>query len=202
MIRALWEQAAALVLVASLLTGLLGLFRVARGGWGMRIAAALTALLGLVPIRDVSAAGMVLGFSPSLSVAGTFLWGFLLYRCLRGRGQEGGMPVEGLAGVILVVSVPVYISFTGGIGPDIYDSGYGFTLWDIVLGISAVLLFISGSWISLVLMACLLAHASGLMASSNIFDTLVDGPSFVLSTLMVLRASLTSRQPLPNRPRL
>jgi hypothetical protein len=145
---------------------------------------------------------MVLSLSPSLSVAGTALWGALLLRRMDVSGPWGGGSREGLALLIFAVSLPVYLSFIGGVGPDIYGTGYGFTLWDMVLGALALLMFIKGSHISLVLMACLLAHAAGFMGSSNIFDTLVDGPSFILSMPVLVAFFFRSRQPLPNRPGL
>ena len=199
----IWQQAAALVLIASLITWLVSLAGSKRGGWGMRAAAALSALIGLVPVKGVSAAGMVLSLSPSLSVTGTALWGTLLLSRLMGGKREWAIEAKRrMAFLILAVSVPVYISFIGGIGPDLYDSGYGFTPWDMVLGVSAVLLFIRGSWMSLVLMACLLAHAAGLVPGSNIFDTLIDGPSFILSLIVLAGGLFSSRRSLPNRPGL
>jgi hypothetical protein len=64
------------------------------------------------------------------------------------------------------------------------------------------MMFIRGSRISLVLMACLLAHAGAVMSSSNIFDTLIDGPAFLLSVALILKARFTYIKPLPKKPLL
>lgn len=197
MIRVIWEHAAALVLLASMATWLMGLLRVARSPKGMAVTAITTLLIGLIPFGGVSAAGMVLSLSPSLSVAGTALWGGLLLARLRPGAADMQRSTQGLAILVTAVSLPVLVSFIGGIGPDIYGSGYGFSLWDVVMAGSAVMLFIRGSRVSLVLMACLLAHAGMIMSSSNIFDTLLDGPAFLLSVPITLKYCFIYRGPLP-----
>jgi len=200
MVRAIWEYSAALVVLVSLATWLAGAVRAARTARGMTVTAAVMALVGLIPVGGVSLAGLILSISPSLSVAGTALWAALATRRMTGIDPLGKDGTKGLALVILLVAAPVYISFIGGLGPDIYDSGYGFTLWDILLGACATVMFIRGSLLSLVLIACLAAHATGLMGSSNIFDSLVDAPALIASLAVLVMSALPSSQSLPNRP--
>jgi len=201
-VRAVWEYGAALVLLASFATWLLGAVGLVRGGRGMAVAAAASSVLGIIPVGGLSAASMVLSLSPSLSVAGTALWAALLAKRLTGYDILGVRGAPGLGLLILAVSVTVYVSYLGGIGADIYDSGYGFSAWDIILALAAALMFIRGSMLCRVLMACLAAHAMGLMGSGNIFDTIVDGPAFIASAAVVFRAALPARPSLPKRPGL
>lgn len=200
MVRAIWENGAALVVLASFVTWALGLARLVSSSRGMAIAGAMTVLVGLVPIGGVSAAGLVLSVSPSLSVAGATLWGALLFKRITGHDPLGDRGTKGLALVIMGVALPVYISFVGGMGPDVYSSGYGFTLWDLALGGSAVVMFTRGSRLSLVLLACLAVHAVGITGSSNIFDTLVDVPALPAAIAVLLRNAFPARGSLPNRP--
>jgi len=200
MVRAVWEYSAALVLLVSVVTWLAAALRATRSARVMAMAAAATVLIGLIPVGGVSLAGLVLSISPSLSVAGTALWAALAIRRITGSDPLGEEGTKRLALVILLVAAPVYVSFIGGLGPDIYDSGYGFTLWDVLLGVCAAVMFIRGSFLSFVLVACLAAHATGLFGSSNIFDTLVDAPALIASMGTLVMAAFPTRKSLPNRP--
>ena len=232
MVSVLWQYCAAIIVLVSFLTWLLGALRVLRPGRGMAISAAIMALLGLVPIAGLSAAEFVLSCSPSLSVAGVALWAALLFRRLTGHdplggynstssplgksslpggynpsdGQQDSAGIKALALVVFAVALPLYVSYIGGIGPDIYGSGYGFSVWDFALGASAVMALFRRSRLCYVLLASLAAHSLGLLESSNIFDALVDGPALLASMAVLLRAFFYARLPerdsLPNRPRL
>jgi len=197
MARTIWEYASALVVLASLTTWMTGMLGLAKSKKGMMFTAVMTVLIGLVPLGGVSAAAAVLSLSPSLSVAGTALWGTLLLMRLKDCGPACQRGVRELALLVSAVSLPVLVSFMVGMGPDMYDTGYGFTFWDMVLGASALIMFVRGSWISLVLMACMLAHATAVMMSGNIFDTLIDGPGFFLSVVILVKLRFTFRQSLP-----
>lgn len=196
---AIWEHMAAMVAVVSALTWVLGLF--ARMRVGRRLAASASAIvvLSLVPVGGLSVVDLVLSFSPSLSVAGTALWAALLVRRLSGVDPVGGRGMAGLALLVTAVALPVYASTIGGLGVGLYGSGYGYGAWDWVLAASAMAMFISGSRIALVLLACLAAHAAGLMRSSNIFDTLIDLPALMLSAPLLFRAAFPRRDPLIKR---
>lgn len=199
MASALWEHLAAMVVLASALTWLLGMFARMRQGRRLLVSAGAIAVLSHVPIGGLSAVDLVLSLSPSLSVAGTALWAALLYRRLTGVDPVGGRGMAGLALLVSTLSLLVYVSFLGGLGPDLYGGGYGYGSWDWVLAAGVVAMFTAGSRISFVLLACMAAHAAGLMRSSNIFDTLVDLPSLLVAVPVILRAAFPPREPLINR---
>lgn len=199
MASVIWQYGAALVVLAGFVLTVLGGLRVIRDTRGSAIAAGLVLALGLIPVGGLSGACMVLSLSPSLSVAGTALWGMLAYSRLRGTGIMDVPGARALSLMVMALSVAVFASALSP-GPfDLYVSGYGFTAWDIVLSLSAIVMFVRGPFVvSCVLLAALLAHASGVMRTANLFDTLVDGPAFIVSSILVARMVFARMGKLPN----
>lgn len=196
MSQLIWERLAALVVLVSLMTWLFSAMRITKGRRAFLWVAPVVALIAMVPIKGVSMAGLVLSISPSLSVGGMVLWGAVLLRRVSGMEPLGGGGAKGLSIMLLAVGLLVYVSEAGGLGFDIYTAGYGFSAWDILLGASALYMFIRGSRLSYVMLACLMAHSVGLMRTSNIFDAIVDGPSFLLALVIVIRHMMPERRGL------
>ncbi len=186
MISALYSNIAAVLIIAYIATRILAIIVKFNSLKSRAMAYGAMAIISLLPVSGVSSAGFVLGFSPSLSVAGTALWAMLAVRYISGKFYfEDEM--FSLSIMIFAISSVVYVSEIGGIGLDLYGGGYGFTSWDIVLAVSAVMAYAFGYRLWWVLMACMVAHSSGLMVSSNIFDTLVDGPAFFASIVIIIK---------------
>ncbi len=182
----------ALLSLAAVCLSRLGSLRRRRGGrLGLALATLVLALLFTsVKVDGLSAVGLFLSFSPSLSV---FTLGLLLHNYV---DEVFGLPVLQpgevalWAGFVLLVSVPLFASVLGVLPVDLYAHGYWFSwVHALAVGFGMYAAWRGHTGLAAILLGALAAQYWRLLPSGNLFDALTDGVACFLALVIVLRCA-------------
>jgi hypothetical protein len=155
-----------------------------RAGKAMIVAAA--ALFSFVPFSGLSFADYLLSLSPSYSIGSMIFLAVVLSNNLLGRPLLRSKDFLLFSLWNVVLSVCLFASVLGFVGPDLYALGYGFSFLFICMALLTIVLVILRHRLGLIFIAYIAAFDLRLLPSSNFFDYMTDGLLFILSSGVVV----------------
>jgi hypothetical protein len=156
------------------------------GPAGKALLGAVAALVSFVPFSGLSLADYLLSPAPGYSIGSMFFFVFVLSNDLFERPllKSGDFLLFCLWNVML--SLCLFSSVLGFIGPDLYALGYDFSSLFICMALLTVLLAFLRSRIAFVFIAYIAAFDLKLLPSPNFFDYMTDGLLFLISAGVVI----------------
>ncbi len=153
---------------------------------GRALIMAIAALLSFVHFSGLSFADYLLSLSPSYSVGSMIFFVVVLSDDLMGIRlmTSGDFFLFSLWNVAL--SLCLFASVLGFMGPDLYASGYDFSILFLSVAIMTVLLAFMRSRLAVVFVAYIAAFDLSLLPSRNFFDYMTDGLLFIISSGVVV----------------
>jgi hypothetical protein len=156
------------------------------GSTGRILLVAGAALVTFVPLAGLSFADYILSLSPSYSIGSMIFFLAVLSNDLLGRPLLSSRDFFLFSLWNVALSLCLFASVLGFIGPDLYVLGYDFSYLFIVMALLTVILLLLRSRLALIFVAYIVAFDLKLLPSQNFFDYMTDGLLFIISLGVVI----------------
>jgi hypothetical protein len=156
------------------------------GRTGKAMTAAAAVLFSFVPFSGLSFADYLLSLSPSYSIGSMIFLAVVLSNNLLERPLLRSKDFLLFSLWNVVLSVCLFSSVLGFIGPDLYVLGYDFSAFFICMALLTVFLVILRNRLAWIFIAYMAAYDLRLLPSPNFFDYMTDGLLFILSSGVVV----------------
>jgi hypothetical protein len=150
-------------------------------GWQKLLVLALSAVITLTPIGNLSLADYLLSLNPNFSIGSLALVVVLLGPTFTGKPLLSGKNLGMFCLWNIVLSIVLFFSYLGFISYDLYATGYSFSIWFILMAIISLVAVWAWNPLSVIFMACIAAFNLQLLPSVNFFDYLTDGFLLLMS---------------------
>lgn len=143
----------------------------------------------LIPVNGLSAARLLLTLSPSLSLSTIAFSVAAITVATSVRPRIPRAEFTLLAGVVLLVSLPLYASVLRLWPFDLYVAGYHFSWLDAsVAGLGILAAWRGFTAVASVMLGALVTQFLQLLPSRNLWDTLTDGLAFFVALTVLAQA--------------
>jgi uncharacterized membrane protein len=155
---------------------------------------AVSAVITLTPIGDLSLADYLLSLNPNFSIGSLVLLVVLLWQKFMGKPLLSDKNLWMFCLLNVVLSFVLFSSYLGFITYDIYTCGYHFSLWFIIIALITLIAVWSWNPLSVIFMAYITAFDLQLLPSANFFDYLTDGFLLLMSLGILIPFLMPSRR--------
>ena len=146
----------------------------------------ISGVVTLYPFTDLSLAEYLLSLNPNFSIGSTVLVFVFLLKELGGKQLLSDRNILWFSVFNVVVSLCLYASYMGFVRFDLYNQGYGFSAWFVIMLILTVILFIVRNRLSYIFIAYIMAFNLRLLYSDNFYDYITDGILFLISLVLMV----------------
>ena len=144
--------------------------------------------LALYPIKGFSLSEYILSLNPNFSLGSLALLLVLVSNSLFNNKLLSDKQLLMFSGWNIFISLFVFIPALGYTGMDIYVSGYGFSLFFILMALVTVFMVHKKSPLAYIFIAYIVAFNLKVLPSMNFFDYITDGILFFISLgVMIVR---------------
>lgn len=184
------ERFGPLILIAGLAAAAVNAFGPPRAA--TLAVAVIVGALALVPVGGPSATDLVYSFTGPLSGATLVLMAAGIAGLFwPDRALNSTLGVTALAGLVVVVAVPLYATVIAGGSFDLYRWGYsGWALPAGVLVLLLIGLYVGAPAVAVWVALSGVLYLAGAYASRNLFDYLVDPVAVVFALVVLVQAAL------------
>jgi len=140
----------------------------------------------LYPFTGLSLAGYLLSLNPNFSIGSTALVFVFLWKALGGKQLLSDRDILWFSVFNVVVALCLYSSYMGFVRFDLYNQGYGFSAWFVIMILLTVILFIVRNPLSYIFIAYIIAFNLRLLNSDNLYDYVTDGILFLISVGLIV----------------
>ena len=186
----IWSHLAFVLLIASMLSPLMKYrYRL----YSISLCLLISAVIGVLPIRQADVSGLVLGHIGTLSVSLLVLLVFQLCATC-GFIETFSAPVWRNMNLFWFISGAVlYPSALGLFDQDMYAYGFQRTMSWCVLGVSCVAVFCKYWMLAFCLALSVLAHQLQLQESCNLWDYLIDPWLWIAAIVSLIAGAIRER---------
>jgi hypothetical protein len=156
------------------------------GRTGKTMIVAAAALFSFLPFSGLSFAGYLLSLAPSYSIGSMIFLAVVLSNDLMERPLLTSKDFLLFSLWNVILSLCLFSSVLGFIGPDLYALGYDFSSLFICMAFLTILLVVLSNRLALIFIAYIAAFDLRLLPSSNFFDYMTDGLLLILSSGVVV----------------
>ncbi len=140
----------------------------------------------LYPFAGLSLAEYLLSLNPNFSIGSTALVFVFLWKELGGKRLLSDKNILWFSVFNIVVALCLYSSYMGFVRFDLYNQGYGFSAWFVIMISLTVILFIVRNPLSYIFIAYIMAFNLRLLYSDNLYDYITDGILFLISVGLIV----------------
>jgi uncharacterized membrane protein len=158
-------------------------------GWQKLLVLALSAVITLTPIGNLSLADYLLSLNPNFSIGSLALIVVLLGPTFTGKPLLSHKILGMFCLWNVVLSIVLFSSYLGFISYDLYATGYSFSIWFILMAIISLVAVWAWNPLSLIFITYIVAFNLKLLPSPNFFDYITDGFLLVMSIFVYHRVA-------------
>ena len=191
MIDIVFEYICPVLIVLWIMSGLARLagFHYSSGSAIKGLLLLMSLLIALFPVRGLSLSDYILSINPSFSIGTLALLILVVSNSVMRKRLLSHNDLMIFSGWNILVSLIVFIPALGFTGQDIYSSGYGFSLFFVIMLAVTIYLVYRKSPVSYIFIAYILAFNLNLLPSENLFDYITDGVLLFISLGIVILPS-------------
>lgn len=150
----------------------------------------ISVVVTLYPFTGLSLAEYMLSLNPNFSVGSTALIFVFFWKESGGKQLLSDRDILWFSVFNVVVALSLYSSYMGFVRFDLYNQGYGFSAWFVIMVSLTVILFIVRNPLSYIFIAYIIAFNLRLLHSDNFYDYVTDGILFLISLGLIVSSIL------------